>query len=91
MGARDSIGKAPSGNRLRTLHRAPLWLSDVLPEEARRTWPIVLPVAAAGAATATAAVLALDGNTSVQRVDYVKLRLRLLADNQVLEWKSAGK
>src|ERR1044072_1393034 len=59
MGARDSIGKAPSGNRLRTLHRAPLWLSDVLPEEARRTWPIVLPVAAAGAAMATAAVLAL--------------------------------
>jgi signal transduction histidine kinase len=59
MGARDSIGKAPSGNRLRTLHRAPLWLSDVLPAEARRTWPVVLPVAAAAAATATAAVLSL--------------------------------
>src|ERR1043166_8971789 len=59
MGARDSIGDAPSGNKLRSLHRAPLWLSDVLPEETRRTWPVVLPVAAAGAAIATAAVLAL--------------------------------
>jgi signal transduction histidine kinase len=59
MGARDSIGKAPYGGRFRTIHRAPLWLGDVLPDEARQTWPVVLPVAAAGAASATAAVLTL--------------------------------
>ena len=59
MGARDLTEKEPYGNRLRTLQRAPLWLSDVLPDEARRTWPIVLPVAAAGAAAVTAAVVTL--------------------------------
>lgn len=36
---------------------------------------------------ATAACLALDDGIPVQRVDYPKLRDRLLADGQVLEWK----
>lgn len=35
---------------------------------------------------ATAAVMALDGNIAVQNVDYAKLRERLVADKQVLEW-----
>lgn len=39
-----------------------------------------------GQTSATAAVLAIDGNTSVQKVDYPKLRERLLADKQVLAW-----
>jgi hypothetical protein len=38
-----------------------------------------------GQSAATAAVLALDGNLAVQDVDYAKLRVRLLADGQVLE------
>jgi len=40
-----------------------------------------------GQSAATAAVLAVQGQTSVQRVDYPSLRKRLLADGQVLEWK----
>jgi hypothetical protein len=40
-----------------------------------------------GQSAATAACLALDGNVSVQRVDYAKLRARLEADKQVLAWK----
>jgi hypothetical protein len=39
-----------------------------------------------GQSSATAAALAIDANTSVQKVDYAKLRERLLADKQVLEW-----
>lgn len=39
-----------------------------------------------GQSCATAAALAIDGGTSVQEVDYAKLRERLLADKQVLEW-----
>jgi hypothetical protein len=39
-----------------------------------------------GQSSATAAALAIDGGTSVQKVDYKKLRERLLADKQVLEW-----
>ena len=35
---------------------------------------------------ATAACLAIDDNIRVQKVDYAKLRARLLADKQVLEW-----
>lgn len=35
---------------------------------------------------ATAACLAIDGETAVQKVDYDKLRKRLLADDQVLDW-----
>jgi hypothetical protein len=39
-----------------------------------------------GQSSATAAVMAIDGGSSVQRVDYPKLRERLLADKQVLVW-----
>jgi hypothetical protein len=36
---------------------------------------------------ATAACQAVDANVAVQDVDYAKLRERLIADKQVLEWK----
>jgi hypothetical protein len=39
-----------------------------------------------GQSAATAAMQAIDGGTSVQRINYGKLRERLLADKQVLEW-----
>lgn len=39
-----------------------------------------------GQSAATAACLAIDGNIRVQKVDYAKLRARLLADKQILEW-----
>jgi hypothetical protein len=39
-----------------------------------------------GQSAATAAVLAIDGKTDVQGVAYPKLRERLLADKQVLDW-----
>lgn len=39
-----------------------------------------------GQSSATAAVLAIEGNTSVQEVPYPKLRERLLADEQILDW-----
>src|SRR5439155_15299324 len=39
-----------------------------------------------GQSSATAAALAIDGGTSVQKVDYPRLRERLLADKQVLAW-----
>jgi len=40
-----------------------------------------------GQSAATAACLAIDDGVSVQQLDYAKLRQRLLADRQVLEWK----
>jgi len=40
-----------------------------------------------GASAATAASLALDAGTPVQDVPYPRLRERLLADGQILEWK----
>jgi hypothetical protein len=39
-----------------------------------------------GQSAATAAVMAIDGNTTVQDVPYAKLRARLLKDKQVLEY-----
>ena len=39
-----------------------------------------------GQSAATAAALAIDDDVPVQKVDYAKLRQRLLADNQVLAW-----
>jgi len=39
-----------------------------------------------GQSAATAAALAIDAQVSVQEVDYPKLRERLRADGQVLEW-----
>ena len=40
-----------------------------------------------GQSAATAACLAIDRQVSVQNVDYGRLRSRLLADRQVLEWR----
>ncbi len=40
-----------------------------------------------GQSAATAASMAIDENIAVQDVEYDKLHLRLLEDNQVLEWK----
>ncbi len=37
---------------------------------------------------ATAASLALDGNGVVQDVSYAKLRRRLVADGQILDWRA---
>lgn len=42
-----------------------------------------------GQSAATAASFAIDGKTSVQDVDYAKLREKLLEDKQVLEWQGA--
>ena len=39
-----------------------------------------------GQSAGTAAVLAIEGKTTVQKVDYAKLNERLLADKQVLAW-----
>ncbi len=44
-----------------------------------------------GESAATAAALALDDNVPVQKINYQKLRARLLADKQVLEWKAVAK
>jgi hypothetical protein len=44
-----------------------------------------------GQSAATAAVMAIDGNTAVQDVPYDKLRARLLADGQVLEFQPSAK
>jgi ribulose 1,5-bisphosphate synthetase/thiazole synthase len=46
---------------------------------------------AMGQSAATAASLALDAKVSVQQVDYAKLRQRLLADGQILEWTGRGR
>ena len=40
-----------------------------------------------GQSAATAACMAIDDKLPVQKVDYAKLRKRLMADKQVLEWK----
>jgi hypothetical protein len=39
-----------------------------------------------GQSAATAACMAIDDKLPEQKVDYKKLRERLLADKQVLEW-----
>ena len=44
-----------------------------------------------GQSAATAAVLALADRVPVQQVDYAKLRARLLADRQILEWTAPAK
>jgi FAD dependent oxidoreductase len=41
---------------------------------------------AMGQSAATAAAFAIDGKTTVQAVPYAKLRERLLADGQILDW-----
>ena len=40
-----------------------------------------------GQSASTAACFAIDDGVSVQQVDYAKLRERLLAEKQILEWK----
>src|ERR1044071_9359065 len=52
----------PYSSRFRALPRRPRWSSDFLRAETRRTLPIVLPVAGAGAFAAVAAIhsLAVD-------------------------------
>ena len=42
-----------------------------------------------GQSAATAAALAIDSRTPLQRIRFGKLRTRLLADNQILEWEPA--
>lgn len=44
-----------------------------------------------GESAATAAVMAIDGNIAVQDVPYAKLRERLVADGQVLEYTAPAK
>jgi hypothetical protein len=41
-----------------------------------------------GESAATAACLAIDRNATIQAGDYAELRARLLAQGQVLEWKT---
>ena len=43
-----------------------------------------------GQSSATAAVMAIDAKSAVQKIDVQKLKERLLADKQVLEWKGGG-
>jgi hypothetical protein len=43
-----------------------------------------------GQSAASAAVLAIEDKVPVQKVDYAKLRKRLLQDKQVLEWPGSG-
>lgn len=42
-----------------------------------------------GQSAATAAALAIDDRVPVQKLDYAKLRARLLADRQILDWTNA--
>jgi hypothetical protein len=44
-----------------------------------------------GQSAATAAAMAIDANVPVQRVDYAKLKERLLADKQMLAWTGPRK
>jgi hypothetical protein len=44
-----------------------------------------------GQSSATAAAMAIDGRVPVQKIDYAKLRGRLLADNQILEWNAPAR
>ncbi len=43
-----------------------------------------------GQSAATAAAIAIDDKVPVQKVNYEKLRARLLADKQVLDWTGGG-
>jgi hypothetical protein len=43
-----------------------------------------------GQSAATAAVLAIEGRCSLQKIRFEKLRSRLVSDKQVLEWKSSS-
>ena len=41
-----------------------------------------------GQSAATAACFAIGDHVAVQKVDYAKLRARLLPDKQVIEWQA---
>jgi len=62
MGAKDLIDNGPAGSRSRGLHRPSLWWGEFLPAETKQALPVVLPVAAAGAAATVAAIFELVGN-----------------------------
>jgi signal transduction histidine kinase len=62
MGTKDLIDKGPVGSRPRGLPRPALWWAEFVPAETRQTLPVVLPVAAAGAAATVAAIFALAGS-----------------------------
>src|SRR4051794_7579244 len=62
MGAKDLIDKGPVGSRSRGLHRPSLWWAEFVPAETRQALPVVLPVAAVGAAATLAAIFELVGN-----------------------------
>jgi signal transduction histidine kinase len=61
MGAKGITHRrlGPYSGRFRGRHRRRRWSSDFIPAETRRTLPVVLPVAAAGAFAAVAAIHAL--------------------------------
>ena len=61
MGAKGITQRRPGrySGRFRASRRRPRWASDFLPAETRRTLPIVLPVAGAGAFATVAAIHAL--------------------------------
>jgi hypothetical protein len=40
-----------------------------------------------GQSAATAACMAIDDTVPVQKIDYAKLRKKMIADKQILEWK----
>jgi hypothetical protein len=44
-----------------------------------------------GQSAATAAAMALDARIPLQQVDYARLKARLLADGQILEWTGPGR
>ena len=44
-----------------------------------------------GQSAATAACLAIDDHVAVQKVDYTKLRARILEDKQIIEWQAPAK
>jgi hypothetical protein len=43
-----------------------------------------------GQTSATAAAMAIDANSSVQKVDYARLREQLLKDGQILQWTATS-
>ncbi len=43
-----------------------------------------------GQSAATAAAMAINSGRSLQQIEYAKLRTRLLADKQVLDWTRTG-
>jgi signal transduction histidine kinase len=59
MDAKGIIHRGPYGSGVRSLRRRRSWWSEALRAEARRTMPVVLPVAAVGAAAMVAAVFVL--------------------------------